>query len=454
MNPMRLLQSWRPLRAAALALVPLALAGCGADSSAAPNALPNAEQDASDDQDASLGADAQPPDTGAADHLAPDSDIPDSDKADAAATDANDDEAQEAADDGATDAPSADGDGSTACAPAVYGPAGTPIPIVGFGEGTVGGLQPGHDTFHVTSLDDDGDGTLRRGLQTNGSPRIVVFDLDGTIFLQTALLVPSNITVDGRGRSIVLNGKGMVIPGSDEVILVNFAFENVGPDSEDGVQIGSAAPDPSEHVVLDHLRFSQLTDHGSCKYVDEAISVIYGSRFITIAHCKFDFWEKVLLAGNGDAEPSLDAQITLTMHHSYANETGRRHPQARYGKYHFFNNYLDDWRMYGWAFESPYFESFGHQIQDNGRMLLEGEMVRRRNHTYDVGSQANDASRCELGGDLLEHGTWIDPETTVSLNFGAGCAQKEGIVPPYSACIEKADADLRDRVMSTSGNTL
>lgn len=336
-----------------------------------------------------------------------------------------------------------------------YTPVGEPFPIVGFGAATKGGWQEGHDVYHVTSLADSGPGTLREGLYTGNTPRIIVFDLDGTIPLSAPLLVPSNITIDGRGRSVTVQGKGFVLPGSDEVIFINLALEDVGPDSEDGFQIGSAAPDPSENVVLDHVRMTQHGDNGNAKKVDEGISIIFGSRNITIAWCRFEKWEKVLLAGNGDAAASLDGKITLTWHHSYAWQTGRRHPQARYGKYHLFNNFWDDWYMYGSFMLAPYPESFGCQIQDHGRMLLEGMLYRRHEHGLnDTLSTANEATRCESSGDLLEYGTWVVPDSSATLKFGVGCAQQQAFAPPYEIEPETAGPTLRDKLLVMTGNTL
>src|SRR3712207_7867559 len=58
----------------------------------------------------------------------------------------------------------------------------------------------------------------------------------------------------------------------------------------------------------------------------------------------------------------------------------------------FRSNFWDDWRMYGPFFVEPYYESFGSQIQDNGRLLLEGQMVRRHPHEFENVSQANERS--------------------------------------------------------------
>jgi pectate lyase len=330
---------------------------------------------------------------------------------------------------------------------------GQPFPIEGFGAGTLGGWQPGHDVYHVTTLADDGAGSLREGTRTNGAPRVIRFDLDGDIALLSPLVLPSNLTIDGRARDVTLRGKGLVIPGSDQIILTGFALADVGPNSEDGVQIGHPTNGPSEWIVLDHLRFEQTGDGGDSTKVDEAISVLFGSRFITIAWCRFLRWEKVMLFGNGDAPAAVDSAIRATVHHNWAQGCGRRHPQARHGFYDFFDNFWDDWRMFGWFFESPYRESFGAQAQDGARILFENNLVRRDAHGDDVGSEANEVTRCETGGIIDERGTWIAPDSTAPLVRGVGCpAVGVPLARPYVAKVDAAGAGLRALLEAKTGN--
>ncbi len=330
---------------------------------------------------------------------------------------------------------------------------GLPFRIEGYGAGTVGGFAPGHDVVKVTSLLDDGPGTLREAIRGAKGPRVVLFEVDGDISLASPLLLPSDLTIDGRGHHVTLRKKGFVIPGTDQIILTHLALVDVGPDTEDGVQIGHPTNGPSEHVVLDHLRFEETGDNGDSKNVDEAISVIFGSRFITIAYCRFVRWEKVMLFGNGDAPAAVDAQIRVTVHHSWARETGRRHPQARYGVYDFYDNFWDDWRMFGFAFEKPYREAFGAQAQDGAQILFENNLVRRDAHPYDAFSQANDATRCETGGVIDERGTWVTPDSTAPLARGVGCATlATPLTRPYPARVEPANAALRSVLETTTGN--
>lgn len=330
-----------------------------------------------------------------------------------------------------------------------------PISVEGFGAATVGGWQPGHDTFVVTSLADDGPGSLREGLATASGPRVVTFAVDGAIALASSLLVPSNVSIDGRGRAVALTGKGLVLAGSDEVIVTNLVIRDVGPDSEDGIRIGDPTLGASERVVLDHVTFEATGDQGDSANVDEAISVIFGSRDLTFAWLRFERWEKVMLFGNGDAPASTDAALRVTIHHTLARGTGRRHPQARFGIFDVYSSFFDDWHMYGFFAVPPFRESFGVQAQDGALVVVEQSGFRRNTGVWDLGSQANDATRCESGGSIDARGTQVVAGGSATLRFGTGCPVIT--LPwarPYPATIDALDAGLLQRLETEAGATL
>jgi pectate lyase len=417
-------------------------------------------------------------DAGAADAGAMDAGLPDAGVAEAGLVDAGDPADAGALDAGALDAGALDagaldagaldagaldaGDADAGDADAGPPDAGLAVDagprpdfvIEGFGRFTRGGWQPGADEYVVTSLQDSGPGTLREGLDTATGPRLIRFALDGTIALGASLLVPSNVTVDGRGHAITLTGKGLILAGSDDVILINLAVQDVGPSSEDGLRIGDPTGGASERVVVDHCTFRATGGNGDSKNTDEAISVIFGSRDISLQWLRFENWEKVLLVGNGDAPQAVDGAITVSWHHSYARATGRRHPQVRYGTVDEWNLFLDDWRMFDWLFASHLPESFGAQSQQGARLRIESSLFKRTAHTKDVGSTANQATRCETNGALDGLGLVITPDSTAPLQFGAGCTGSTGWTRAYPATVDAADAALRLRLETQAGNTL
>lgn len=323
--------------------------------------------------------------------------------------------------------------------------------IEGFGAATVGGWQTGHETVCVTSHADDGPGSLREACRSNGVPRVIGFAVDGPIMLNSPIDLPSNVSIDGRGHQIAVVGKGFWVHGVNNIIITHLSIEDVFPDSEDGIQIGFPDMMPAHDIVLDHMTFSQSGDGGNSAYVDEAMSVIYGAYNITVSWCRFVDWEKIMLFGNGDAAPEVDSNINVTVHHTFFDSTGRRHPQARYGIYDFYNNYLYDWHMYDRVGPPIWHESFGAQCEDDCQLLLENNIFERYWHADDKFSQANQASRCETGGEITERGHWEVPNSTVDLKFGVKCPMGS-LARPYVAHIDDADDPLRQRLIQQAGN--
>ncbi|MGL4234858.1 pectate lyase family protein [Tabrizicola sp.] len=90
---------------------------------------------------------------------------------------------------------------------------------IGFGKSATG--WRGGEIVAVTSLADEGPGTLRACAETGGEPRVCVFDVSGTITLDRPILVGSNIYIAGQtapGQGIQLrNGQSLHAP----LVLVN-----------------------------------------------------------------------------------------------------------------------------------------------------------------------------------------------------------------------------------------
>lgn len=200
----------------------------------------------------------------------------------------------------------------------------------GFGHRAIGGLHG--SLYHVTTLADDGPGSLREGCR-NKEPLWIVFEVSGTIHLSSYLNVSSYKTIDGRGQRIKLTGKGLRLKECEHVIICNLEFEGGrGPDV-DAIQI---KPN-SKHIWIDRCTL--------CDYDDGLIDITRESTDITVSRCHFLQHDKTMLIG---ADPSHigDRCIRVTIHHCFFDGTKQRHPRVRYGKVHLYNNYTRNWGIY------------------------------------------------------------------------------------------------------------
>jgi len=89
----------------------------------------------------------------------------------------------------------------------------------GFGAYSKGGR--GGKVYHVTTLEDGGPGSLREAVEAEG-PRIVVFDISGTIRLKKSLVIRNPfITIAGQtapGDGICLRDRTLAV-AADHVVV-------------------------------------------------------------------------------------------------------------------------------------------------------------------------------------------------------------------------------------------
>ena len=133
----------------------------------------------------------------------------------------------------------------------------------GFGAGTRGGA--GGTVFHVTTLEDNGDdahpvpGSLRDAVSRRN--RYVVFDVAGTIVMQTFLYVyGDHITIDGSSApppGITITQYGIIIRanrGAHDVVVRGVRVRDIvrSPTADtqwDGIQVANGAFKLGEHVT-------------------------------------------------------------------------------------------------------------------------------------------------------------------------------------------------------------
>lgn len=144
----------------------------------------------------------------------------------------------------------------------------------GFGANSLGGR--GGDVYIVTTLADDGVGSLRHGLDTASGPRTIVFEVAGDIRLQSRLhFSGSHLTLAGQSSpgGVTIRGYPVVIADSSHVIVRFMRFrpgdENAagipGKPGRGNADLPGDAADAlnvidSEHVMIDHVSASWSMD--------------------------------------------------------------------------------------------------------------------------------------------------------------------------------------------------
>ncbi|HEV2762914.1 MAG TPA: MBG domain-containing protein, partial [Pyrinomonadaceae bacterium] len=165
--------------------------------------------------------------------------------------------------------------GGTSATMTIYAPGQRPLPAFpgaeGAGANSTGGR--GGDVYHVTNLNDSGAGSLREGIRTASGPRTIVFDVAGTINLNSRLTVnKSNLTIAGQtapGDGVTVAGWPTVVTNANNVVIRYLRFR-LGDLSCPAVQDDALWVDRATDVILDHVSASWS--------VDETLSVTDSNR--------------------------------------------------------------------------------------------------------------------------------------------------------------------------------
>jgi pectate lyase len=216
----------------------------------------------------------------------------------------------------------------------------------GFGTRTIAGR--GGKVIEVSSLEDDGPGSLRAALD-DPEPRTVVFRVGGTIELQSELqILHPFLTVAGQtapGGGICIQGAGITIQTHDVLIQhIRVRPGNEGPVEPDINDAFSLLGDPAGNggaynVVLDHVSASWGED--------ETISTWYGAHDITIS---WSIISEALDESRHRKETHSaglligDSSYNVSVHHNLLAHNDFRNPLISEGGTHdIVNNIIYNW---------------------------------------------------------------------------------------------------------------
>ena len=119
----------------------------------------------------------------------------------------------------------------------------------GFGRYATGGRNG--QIYHVTNLNDSGEGSLRDAVSQ--SNRIVVFDVSGVIKLKSALIFKGNLTVLGQtapGEGIQVYGNRVSFSGANNLIVQHMRFR-MGKGGDSGKDACGIAN--GQDMIFDHI---------------------------------------------------------------------------------------------------------------------------------------------------------------------------------------------------------
>lgn len=134
----------------------------------------------------------------------------------------------------------------------------------GFGKYTKGGR--GGEIIKVTNLNDDGPGSFRAA-STKKSTRIILFEVSGTIHLQSKINIQGNVTIAGQsapGDGICIADQSIILGGDN--IIVRYMRFRLGDKFQKGGMIDGNGGDDAlggnkhKNIIIDHCSMSWSND--------------------------------------------------------------------------------------------------------------------------------------------------------------------------------------------------
>lgn len=228
--------------------------------------------------------------------------------------------------------------------PSIQGAAdSTPIAFPGaegFGAHAQGGR--GGDVYHVTNVDDRGPGSLRDGIESMDGPRTIVFEVSGTILLQSRLRITQPyLTIAGQtapGDGITLAHYPLDV-AADHVVI-RYIRSRVGDSvvqRTDAIHIEAGS-----NIIIDHVSASWA--------IDEVMSSQSGDvDLLTIQ------WSMITEALNDShhekgahAYGGILGALRQSVHHNLYAHLKSRTPKVtwrRHCKVDFRNNVIYNWMV-------------------------------------------------------------------------------------------------------------
>jgi Concanavalin A-like lectin/glucanases superfamily/Secretion system C-terminal sorting domain len=210
----------------------------------------------------------------------------------------------------------------------------------GFGKNASGGR--GGTVLKVSNLNDDGPGSLRDAIEKD-FPRIIVFEVSGTIYLKSTLqLTKDNVTIAGQtapGHGITLAHYNFKIE-ADNVIIRHIRSRLSAAAFQEADALSCHY---SSNVIIDHCSFSWSVDEVASLYFNHKLSMqncIIAESFHNSVHSKGPHGYGGIWGGD-----SVSFHHNLLMHNTSRNPRfqGARNTESWIEQVDFRNNVIYNW---------------------------------------------------------------------------------------------------------------
>ena len=309
----------------------------------------------------------------------------------------------------------------------------------GFGKYTSGGR--GGKVYIVTNLNDRGPGSLREAVEAQG-PRIVVFEVDGTIHLESGLSIENDdITIAGQsapGDGICIADYPLSVNASN--VIVRYIRCRLGDRVErdsDGLGGGRYG---QKNVILDHLSVSWSIDECLSIYKTENLTVQWCLVSSSLSHSRHTKGSH----GFGGIWGGYNA----TFHHNLLANHSSRNP--RFSSVEGTKNV--DYRnnvVYNWGFKAAYGGGREGNINFVRNYYIPGPATTAPREFLAVSDDGT--SRYFVEGNVLEG----HPDITADNRLGVGGPNPEvAVVPdewPYDPIRMHPMDELVDAVLDNVG---
>lgn len=199
-------------------------------------------------------------------------------------------------------------------------------------------------TGKITTADDNYIETTYGEILRLGSNKSLIGVGDKAFFNRIGIVIQCNSNIIIRNIRFTMQDVPIDKSGENKIVAMRNGKETLVGDPDciaiqaDATSV-PAANRKSYNIWVDHCEFynhPKSTEHKD-RY-DGLLDIKNNTQYVTISWCHFHDHSKSCLFGSGDSD-KFDR--TTTLHHNFfENIQGSRLPLLRYGRHHYYNNYM------------------------------------------------------------------------------------------------------------------